>query len=81
MPPAWQISLFTDILPTLLGPTKVLYETSIVLLGAKAKFLRRKPKVVVALDKISDMLTPINVLYDCYAKIFWGLTVFQGLLV
>ena len=32
-----------------------LYATSLVLLGAKAKFLRRKPKVLVALDEISEI--------------------------
>ena len=39
-----------------LGRTKVLYATSFVLLGAKAKFLRRKPSVlrVVALEEISE---------------------------
>ena len=35
--------------------TKVLYATSFVLLGAKAKFLRRKPSVLVALEEISKM--------------------------
>ena len=62
-----------------LGRTKVLYATSLVLLGAKAKFLRRKPKVLVALDEISEI--PIHVLCDCYTKIFRGLNVFQGLLM
>ena len=40
-----------------LGRTKVLYATSFkfVLLGAKAKFLRRKPSVLVALEEISEM--------------------------
>ena len=38
-----------------LGCTKVLYATSLVLLGAKAKFLRRKPKILVALDDISEI--------------------------
>ena len=38
-----------------LGPTKVLYATSFVRLGAKAKFLRRKPSVLVALEEISEM--------------------------
>ena len=38
-----------------LGRTKVLYATSLVLLDAKAKFLRRKPKVLVALDEISEI--------------------------
>ena len=41
-----------------LGRTKVLYETSLVLLGAKAKFLWRKPKVLVALDEISEICWP-----------------------
>ena len=35
--------------------TKVLYATSLVFLGAKAKFLRRKPSVLVALEEISEM--------------------------
>ena len=50
-----------------LGRTKVLYATYLVLLGAKAKFLRRKFKVLVALDEMSEiiMLTPIHVLCDC----------------
>ena len=39
-----------------LGRTKVLYATSLV--GAKAKFLRRKPKVLVALDEISEICWP-----------------------
>ena len=34
-----------------LGQTKVLYATSLVLLGAKAKFLRRKPSVLVAFGR------------------------------
>ena len=38
-----------------LGQTKVLYATSFVLLGAKAKFLRRKQSVLVALEDISEM--------------------------
>ena len=38
-----------------LGRTKVLYATSLVLLGAKAKILRRKPSVLVALEEISEM--------------------------
>ena len=38
-----------------LGRTKVLYATSLVLRGAKAKFLRRKPSVLVALEEISEM--------------------------
>ena len=63
-----------------LGRTKVLYATSLVLLGAKTKFLRRKPKGLVALDEISEM-TPIHVLCDCYTKIFRGLNIFQSLLM
>ena len=38
-----------------LGRNKVLYATSLVLLGAKTKFLRRKPSVLVALEEISEM--------------------------
>ena len=37
------------------GQTKVLYTTFLVLLGAKAKFLRRKPSVLVAMVEISEM--------------------------
>ena len=53
-----------------LGRTKVLYATSLVLQGAKAKFLRRKPSVLVALEEISDVLTPIHIIRDGYAKVF-----------
>ena len=35
-----------------LGRTKVLYASSSVLRVAKAKFLRRKPSVLVALEEI-----------------------------
>ena len=38
-----------------LGRTKVLYATFLVLLGAKAKFLRRKPSVLVVLEEISEI--------------------------
>ena len=38
-----------------LGRTKALHTPSFVLLGAKAKFLRRKPSVLVALEEISEM--------------------------
>ena len=38
-----------------LGRPIVLYATSFVLLGAKAKFLRRKPSVLAALEEISEM--------------------------
>ena len=34
--------------------TKVLYATSLVHIGAKAKFLRRKPSVLVPLKEISE---------------------------
>ena len=37
-----------------LGRTKVLYATSLVLLGAKVKFLRKKPSVLVAMEEISE---------------------------
>ena len=64
-----------------LGPTKVLYATSLILLGAKAMFLRRKPSLSCFRRDIRDMLTPIHVLCDCYTKIFRGLNVFQSLLM
>ena len=35
--------------------TKVLHASSFVILGAKAKFLQRKPSVLVALEEISEM--------------------------
>ena len=38
-----------------LGRTKDLYATSLVLRGAKAKFLQRKPSVLAALKEISEM--------------------------
>ena len=38
-----------------LGRIKVLLAIFLVLLGAKAKFLRRKPSVLVALEEISEM--------------------------
>ena len=38
-----------------LGRTKVLYAAFFVLLGTKAKFLRRKPSILVALEEISEM--------------------------
>ena len=37
-----------------LGQTKVLHATSLVLLDAKAKFLRRKTSVLVALEEIPE---------------------------
>ena len=64
-----------------LGRTKVLYATSFVLLGAKAKFLRRKPSVLVALEEISDMLTPIHVICNGDTKVFCRLNIFQSLIV
>ena len=45
-----------------LGWTKVLYATSLGLLGAKAKFLRRKPSVLVALEEISETCWPQSML-------------------
>ena len=41
-----------------LGRTKVLYATSLVPLGAKAKFLRRKPSVLVVLKKFQKCVDP-----------------------
>ena len=41
---------------------KVLYATSLVLLGAKAKLLRRKPSVLVVLEEISETCWPKSVL-------------------
>ena len=38
-----------------LGRTKVLYATSLALIGAKAKLLQRKPGVLVALEENSEM--------------------------
>ena len=49
-----------------LGRTKVLYVTSLVHLGTKDKFLRRKPSVLVALE----VLTPIHIIRDGYTKVF-----------
>ena len=47
-----------------LGRTKVLYATSLVLRGAKAKFLQRKPSVLVALEEISEMCWPQSILSE-----------------
>ena len=47
-----------------LGRTKVLYAISLVLLGAKAKFLRRKPSVLVALEGISETCCPLSTLSE-----------------
>ena len=60
---------------------KVLYATSLILLGLKCKFMHRKPCLSCFGGNIRDMLTPNHVLCDCYAKIFCGLNVFHGLLV
>ena len=49
-----------------LGRTKVLYATSFVLLGAKAKFLQRKPSVLVALEEIFE----IHIIRHSYTKVF-----------
>ena len=40
---------------SILGHTKVLYAISLVLLVAKTKSLRSKPKVLVAFDEISEI--------------------------
>ena len=50
-----------------LGPTKVLYADSFVLLSAKAKFLRRKPSVLVICNGDT--------------KVFCRLNIFQSLIV
>ena len=47
-----------------LGQTKILYATSLVLLGEKAKFLRKKPIVLVALEEISEMCWPQSILSE-----------------
>ena len=57
-----------------LGSTKVLYATSSVLVGEKAKFLRRKPSVLVALEDILDMLAPINTISDGDINVFCRLS-------
>ena len=48
-------------------------------MDAKAKFMRRKPKVIVALEEISE----ISMFSDrgSYAKIFCGLNVFKSFAV
>ena len=52
-----------------LGRTKVLYATSLVLLGAKAKFLRRKPKVLVQGGQSRDTHVVIShVLFSFFAR-------------
>ena len=53
-----------------LGRTKVLYATSFVLLGAKAKFLRMKPSVlwVVALEEISETRWPQSMIPRYFAE-------------
>ena len=60
-----------------LGRTKVLYATSFVLLGAKAKFLRRKPSVLAALEE----LTPIHAICNGDTNVFCRLNIFQSLIV
>ena len=47
-----------------LGLIKVLYATSLVLVVAKAKFLRRKPSALVALEEISEMCWPQSILSE-----------------
>ena len=53
-----------------LGRTKVLYATALVLLGAKVMFLRRKPSVLVALEKFLKCVDPIHFLRDSYTNVF-----------
>ena len=60
-----------------LGRTKVLYATSIALLGAKVKFLRRKQSVIVALHAPN----PIHVISDGYTKVLCRLNIIQSLVV
>ena len=53
-----------------LGRTKVLHATSLVLLGAKAKFLRRKPSCLSCFGRdFRDMLTPIHVISNGDTKV------------
>ena len=47
-----------------LGRTKDLYAISLDLLGAKAKFLRKKPSALVALEEISEMCWPQSILSE-----------------
>ena len=57
-----------------LGRTKVLYATSLVLLGAKAKFLRRKPRVFVVFKNTIKKIKskPIFVLHTIKQVLeFW----------
>ena len=63
-----------------LGQTKVLSATPFVLLGAKAKFLRRKISVLVAFEEILKCADP-NPYYPRYTKVFCRLNVLQGLVV
>ena len=46
------------------GRTKVLYATSLVLLGAKANFLRMKLSVLVTLEEISEMCWSKSILSE-----------------
>ena len=63
------------------GRTNVLYVTSLVCLGAKAKLCRRKPIVLVALHEISETCWPQSLVCDGYTKIFCRLNLFQFLLM
>ena len=40
------------------------YATSLILLGAKAMFLRRKPSVLVALEELSEMARSQSILSE-----------------
>ena len=71
-----------------LSRTKVLYATSLVLLGAKTKFLRRKPSVLVSLEEISEIALMARICWpqsdiirDTFIKVFCWLNVFQSLVV
>ena len=64
-----------------LGQTKVLYATFFVVLGAKAKFLRRKPSVLVALEEISEMYWPQSILSEIVIPWYFSDWVFSKIWV
>ena len=66
-----------DVAYSSLGQTIVLYATSLVLIGAKVNFMRRKPSVLVALEEIPE----IHVISDRYTKLFLLLNIFHNLAV
>ena len=59
--------------------TKVLYATSLVLLGAKAKFLRRKQSILDSCFRWNfwNQLTPTHVISVGYTKVFCRQNIFQ----